>query len=762
MVSNTSTSAVEPTAADAAAPVDEYPSPEELYAACAKIPGLHVLEVNSSNINDYCCGAFSLVERDLSVALSQALAVQVTGFLRELLVPEAFRTREELINYKKVLLHDYQQGLTLERSLAQLTAFFHGSDKEQRAGGHWCPSARLAELSDARMQCKGRCEASFDARLLGKQLCNLPRHVDKARSSVLDALPRSLRSWTIGSSAASALEDGLRANQQRGKCENQEDQREGAERGNDEQVVADEGFCAKVGVFGDSSHEAAFTSASTETARTLSSAEVVGLTKKSWHASVATAIANQLWPDHVKHFVRLVLLCRGADKALRMWDEVPRACQALEASLVQVERALDRLQQAPKVDEVAQRFEATSGSVPESCNDGSAAVEAKREMAASVMRQRHINLLTGCAPALRESLRWFRTIQTAAEVGAAQLFIAGDGREGGRVSALAGPPPPLCVPAGFTGSRTVDDNFRRVVLRYTPEMRQILSNSGWPASISSRRGQATAPEAKLEVVASEGAVAATNGNGPSSKVEKGVVTVSNAACGGVGSDAVVQGVDGRQPRSGQNRDERPPEKVCRVCDMEFSALWVQRGICCECEERVRVSGRCPFGVRCNPAGFCPHDHRCFVCDAHSCEACRLFRGDGEHVLDLVARIKPSRVALDFDRTLATTKSGALPVFGKHAVDMDLLSVLTIYDKQCIVVTRNSHSEEIGGFLRAHGAPDVPVQTLRRPKSKAEYVLSGLSQDARVVFVDDTIAELMDPRLANDDRVIRVLFVRGLF
>jgi hypothetical protein len=118
--------------------------------------------------------------------------------------------------------------------------------------------------------------------------------------------------------------------------------------------------------------------------------------------------------------------------------------------------------------------------------------------------------------------------------------------------------------------------------------------------------------------------------------------------------------------------------------------------------------------------------------------------------------------LDFDRTLASTRSGASPVFGKDSVDVDLCSLLWQHQGTCAIVTRNSHVQEIRDFLTAHGAPeDLPIHSLKKPRSKAEYILEGIGDGEQVIFVDDTIAELMDPMVSSASGVHRVLFLRGL-
>ena len=133
----------------------------------------------------------------------------------------------------------------------------------------------------------------------------------------------------------------------------------------------------------------------------------------------------------------------------------------------------------------------------------------------------------------------------------------------------------------------------------------------------------------------------------------------------------------------------------------------------------------------------------------------------------------------------------MPVVGKHLMDEDLCALLWQFHGLCEVVTRNGHTQAIRAFLTAHGAPaDVPIRTVKKGQSKADYALAGLPESfcgetaqavkeggdgggdgdgsleeeeerAAVLMVDDSIAELVDERVAKDARVHRVLFVRAL-
>ena len=126
----------------------------------------------------------------------------------------------------------------------------------------------------------------------------------------------------------------------------------------------------------------------------------------------------------------------------------------------------------------------------------------------------------------------------------------------------------------------------------------------------------------------------------------------------------------------------------------------------------------------------------------------------------------------------------MPTVGKHLIDEELLALLWRYADVCEIVTRNQHTEAIRAFLDANGAPPaaaLPIRTVRRGQSKADYVLAGLDDEAcadshaagddersqhaprprAAVMVDDSVAELAEARVAADARVHRVLFVRAL-
>jgi hypothetical protein len=156
------------------------------------------------------------------------------------------------------------------------------------------------------------------------------------------------------------------------------------------------------------------------------------------------------------------------------------------------------------------------------------------------------------------------------------------------------------------------------------------------------------------------------------------------------------------------------------------------------------------------------------------------------------------VFLDFDRTLCATKQGASPVrrtterkegellsvpFPFFAeFDAALMSVATSH-RETHVVTRNRHVDDIAAFLAHHGVRDAKrkVHNVARGESKAGAIIDVMraakcaraekakadsSREAEehlrfasAVFVDDSIAELVDEEVAAIPGLTRVLFSR---
>ena len=328
---------------------------------------------------------------------------------------------------------------------------------------------------------------------------------------------------------------------------------------------------------------------------------------------------------------------------------------------------------------------------------GTTAGERLRPKVAAAMRtQKHLNLMTGAVAALTDQCPWLTRI---AEVPTERLFLAGDDDLAAGTS--------MFIPRGFTVPLLFDAH-RQVADTWRPRMRAQLVAEGWPEHLHTRLG--------LEAHA----------------------------------------------------DKKFVETTCRLCDQGFSSLWVHRSVCVSCEMEERQERcRCPYRTNC-ASPFCPHARRCFVCDSWSCGECQLIRGDGEDVAALAHDLKPDVVFLDFDRTLCTTRGGGSPLVGSHTVDPDLMSLVCNRPIGSVrIVTRNSYREDIKTFLEREALPKgVPIHTVKKHQSKAEVVcdpahaMKGVGERPVVLFVDDSVAEHLDPRLVEHG-VHRVLFGRAL-
>jgi hypothetical protein len=151
-------------------------------------------------------------------------------------------------------------------------------------------------------------------------------------------------------------------------------------------------------------------------------------------------------------------------------------------------------------------------------------------------------------------------------------------------------------------------------------------------------------------------------------------------------------------------------------------------------------------------------------------------GDGDDVQELIHRLSPDVLFLDFDRTICSTKTGGSPLQGKHSVDEGLLScILNAAPGSCHIVTRNQHTEDIRKFLASKGIPagTVGIHSVKAVKSKGpdgKMVTTGgkvavichtdLLPPGKVgLFVDDDIAELVQPEIGDKEGLYRVLFAR---
>lgn len=599
-----------------------------------------------------------IVSVDLRCAFSEPLAAKVESCFQDEVL-DCFAVRRELINYKKVCLHLWQTGSAVEKDLRQLSSFFYsdvleGGLSTARHGEECAPEPRrqrYCEIANALHECKGAMAAIWDARYFGKVICNLPRHPSSGVPWKFEDLPGSLEVWKSLEQARqflrnrTALDAYLSSRYSRYAAE-------GAEGDGGEGSVAEAPEKpAKQKMAWRSDRHLVQSPLATEGLRQLMAAvEGAGL------------------PEPARRYVELVLIARGAAKAMAIRSALRRYCGALREVVAGAEVAL---------------AEATAlrNSGAESAAGGAALSPGLRLFA-----EKYARLLSGVLPVVSEMLRWLGPIAELRH-GSERRFVSGS-----RGAAAF-------VPRGFPD---VMRPFRAAVALHRGAMLAEVAASGWPRSAKPRPG-----------------------------------------------------------------GEEVHLRACRRCGEGYTKLWLHRELCFACEDAVRAEGRCPFGGKCSPASFCPHHRRCVVCEQWPCEECALLRGDGEDVWELVGRLRPTVVFLDFDRTLATTRAGGSPLEGNHSVDPDLAAVCAKCSRVQII-TRNSRREDIEAFLAAKGVSVQRVRCIKREalRSKADAIteeMAALDTASVGVFVDDDIRELTDPLLTplvEAGRLKRLLFVRA--
>jgi len=151
--------------------------------------------------------------------------------------------------------------------------------------------------------------------------------------------------------------------------------------------------------------------------------------------------------------------------------------------------------------------------------------------------------------------------------------------------------------------------------------------------------------------------------------------------------------------------------------------------------------------------------------------CGIIRADGESALATIAEFDPTALFFDFDRTLATTRTGASPLKGKgkmvHSVEPSLAAAARSHTN-VHVVTRNNHFADICTFLKSHGLGHIKVHCVKLVEKvdKAAVISELLGEDETGVFVDDSFQEVLHPTMRKlvqerRGRLRTVLFAKGL-
>jgi guanyl-specific ribonuclease Sa len=762
----------------------------------ASVDGECPLDVTRKNILNFAQGSFSLVEADLRATLPADLAVAVTEALVREGLAEAFDLRKNLVSLKKVLLHCWHAADPLEHELRRMATFWR-DDMNFENG--FVQVDRYREVCVAHMRCKGASHAAYDGRVLTKQICCVPRHPDAPRPARLKEMPKSLttRSWLR--QARDALREISRGGDDDVSFRVSSDDVSSGRR--EESLPREEAssFEAMRVTSRDEAKTKTVVSTEEEPREEELEEEKKTPAREALDAFLASVArrTNDVYgfplPAHfVASFLERVLIARGGAKALAILHETRSYAAHLEETALAFDNVSALLEKQTRSVESVLRDDigARVGEEEEVGKQDTTRRETRfrtrgvdyDETAVLSLRSANVHdrlrgLLCGCAPATRD-LAW--AVGTILKHPSRRLFAAGD--HGGADF----------FPAEFKIG-TLIAQHRATVAKWRPVMFAEL--------------EAMVPGASAGVLENfsenSGTLPVTKGPEKATDEHQNKTWPPDTAM--TPALAYLRG-----------------KQACGACGGVFGGLWVQSGTCFRCDAVARNAGVCPKSVprfgsgsgfhnnkegkgkkrsKCPVSAWCPHRRRCMACEAlffSECAACGVTRGDGEDVVALVESFDHLCVFLDFDRTLCATKQGASPVrrtterkegellsvpFPFFAeFDAALMSVATSH-RETHVVTRNRHVDDIAAFLAHHGVRDAKrkVHNVARGESKAVAIIDVMRKAKRAraekakadssfeaeehlrfasaVFVDDSIAELVDEEVAAIPGLTRVLFSR---
>eukprot|EP00927_Polykrikos_kofoidii_P059829 TRINITY_DN54952_c0_g1_i1.p1 TRINITY_DN54952_c0_g1~~TRINITY_DN54952_c0_g1_i1.p1 ORF type:complete len:653 (-),score=94.80 TRINITY_DN54952_c0_g1_i1:68-2026(-) len=396
---------------------------EKLRPFLRGVPGNCVLDLRESNILTYAQGDWTLIQRDLQCAFSEGVSANISACIENDL-RSCYSVRRELINYKKLCLHMWKTGSTLEKDLRQLASFFFNDLVKDSASV--AEKERYNGIANTMNECRGAVNALWDARHFGKAICALPRLPESGVPWKFEELPESLEvSKTLVKATQfisnhDALQAYLTARKVRQK---------GLDTGADtvDELVSKP---VKKELVWKSERVLVPSSLSNCGLRTLMNTldvPEVGLAKSALR------------------YVELVLIARGASKALAVREALRRYCKALREVVAEASKVVNDL--VNLVDSASTSTSSISAGLLVHC-------------------EKHQRLLKGVVAVVPEMLRWLEPI-AACRGDSERLFVSG-------ASGAA-----AFVPSGF---RDLLQPYRTVARIHRDSMLAALALGAWPKS----------------------------------------------------------------------------------------------------------------------------------------------------------------------------------------------------------------------------------------------------------------------------------------
>ena len=326
---------------------------------------------------------WKLCVRDLSVGLSSEVAESVQRVLVTHGVDAAFVLRDNLVNYKKVLLGIFRDAGVIHRDLRRLATFFREPPTSCEDAA-FLRSSRHRELCDALSTTAGALAGVHDARRFCKAICCVPRHPDAPRSMfrpfgqplahyrcaglLSEPLPGSMKGWRLLREACDAFRH---------------------------QSVSE---CLETGLASGAQDLAAVPPAQGRFDEVLSALNELGL------------------PADANHFVRCVVIARGGAKALQIRAETLRLVETLRVLLrvcTSTEEAISRVASAGASTEAEHTARAAELKDPAPTSDGTMPRGKTRghpAVASLVLAKKHAFTLRGLRASVASTLHWLTQI----------------------------------------------------------------------------------------------------------------------------------------------------------------------------------------------------------------------------------------------------------------------------------------------------------------------------------------------------------------
>lgn len=671
---------------------------------------LTIFNYSLSTADLFSQGEWDLIRRDLEYAGVCQSSIETLEEGPCAEIIQAFRIRRELIHYKKVCLHLVQESKTNERDLKQATAFFHWHDKDDEEK----QNGAQAHLEAIRKLLP--LDFENDVRPIDLEAISvaMEKHAENAcelvNRKIMHVLATDVLSFNRGLSLA--IQDARNIVKQ--ICRSPRHM--GGTRPAKLRDLPNSLHIFQALKRACSDFDLEYNCENDdETLNPNSQLQtetcIIGTVSMS---RIIAKVKNQLqWPKEAIDFLSMSIHARGGFKALAMMEELKNYSMHFQKLVGHLKNILMHLRRDHSL-----MIELT-------LERGELPVKAKLILPPkAVARVNKIHHLRGISKVVLENAKWISVLAGLLDKRSSteRLFMASDTSSANDKR--------MFVPKQFEMGRFIASSRNVLDQILLPTMMLAISLESWPPTLGTRRTRVLAfDNSRLEEMAS---------------IKKKLET-------------------------------------CKICKGHFATeLWIRHKLCMVCENTRRNKANrseclfedCQFGDK----AFCSHFQRCFVCDApHSCDKfCQLSRGDGEVALGMVETIRPNLLLLDFDRTLATTKSGAspLPKSGhKHSIDEELKNAVIAQQAfgKSHVVTRNSNKADIQEFLLQHGLDGLAqnVHVVPKKKTKGFYIRETFytdmpEQDTVCIFIDDSLPELVkDPWLRSTKAIHRLLFVRCL-